>query len=230
MDYAVKVILSEFGGEMDGYTALLMARLMNLCVKSNPVSLLPVIVEADEEMKVFEEVADVCVPDEEHLDVYPKSEEYLFSVCKGVMDVHPEFKMSQETYKHGDEDIRYLRFTMPPVNSDRRDVLNQGVDTFYEEAKKQLRETKAKHLVRLTEKLQKLSKEDADQARTQFDDNYKASTEMAEDLVNDKKKEIEDAYQRYLEQEAVQKQETEDKLAAEGEDMKSKLKLPVGDE
>ena len=230
MDFAVKAVLSQFEGEMDAYYALLMMRLMNLCVKANPVSLLPVVVEADEQEKVFEEVADVSVPDEDHLDVYPKLDEFIFNICKGVMEVHPEFDMSQETYRHGDEDIRYLRFTMPAVNSDRRDVLNQGVDAFYEEAKKQFKETKAKYLIRLTEKVQKVSKEDADQAQDRFDNNYKTITDMAEDLINDKKKEIEEAYQRYLEKEAVREQEAQEQLAAEGEDMKSKLKLPFGDE
>lgn len=226
MDFVVKTIISEYSAELEGYHALLLARLMNLCVKANPYSLLPVVVEVDEQQRVFEEVADVSIPDDDHLDVYPKLEENLFIIGKGVLEVHPEFKMSEESFKHGDDDIRYLRFTMPKVDKDRRDVLTQGVDVFYKETKSQLDQTKVKYEPRLAEKLTKLSPQEADEAKQKFNGTYDAVVKMTDDLVNDKNQEIEEAYQRYLQQKDAADKTMQEQQAAQGDDVKNKLTFP----
>ena len=74
MDYSVKMLLSEYSSVLEGYSGLLMVRLMNLCVKSNPVALIPVVIEHPRGDMPIEEVADASVPDEEHIDVFPKVE------------------------------------------------------------------------------------------------------------------------------------------------------------
>jgi len=227
MDYSVKMLHAEYSSVLEGYGGLLMVRLMNLCVKSNPVSLIPVVIEHPRGDLHIEDVADASVPDDDHIDVYPKLEDDIFLIGKGIMEAHPEFQMSQETIKNGDEEMKYLRFTMPKVDKNRRDVLLQAVDAFYEQCKQQLQKTKIDYQSKLSEKLPNLSKEDADQAKEDFDNTYKANTDTAKQTVEDKKKEIEDAYQRYLKnQEAAGKAAQEQKAAA-GEDVKSQFKMPT---
>ncbi len=227
MDYSVKMLLSEYSSVLEGYSGLLMLRLMNLCVKSNPVSLLPVVIEHPSGDLPIEDVADVSIPDDDHIDVYPKLEDDIFLIGKSILQTHPEFQMSQETMKNGDDEMHYLRFKMPEVDKNRRDVLTQAVDAFYEECKQQLNQTKVKFQPQLTEKCARLSKEDADKAKDDFDNTFKANTDVAKDTVESKKKEIEDAYQRYLQKKATAEQATQEQKAAEGEDVKSQLKMPT---
>ena len=229
MDYQVKQVLTEFSTQLDGYHALLLARLMNLVVKSNPYALLPVVVEADGGERVFEEVADLAIPDDDHLEVYPKLEEHILVIGRGCLEVHPEFKMEEATYKHGNDDVHFLRFTMPKVDKDRRDVLEQGVKVFYDEAKVQVEACKAKYQPRLAEKIVSVPKEDSDKAKEQFDNTYDNILQIMKDLVDDKNKEIEEAYQRYLKEQVSAGQVAQEEEAAQGVDVKSQLIMPTAE-
>ena len=178
------------------------------------------------EEKDFEEVADCAIPDDDHIEAYPKSEEFLFAIGKGVLEVHPEFIMKEKTIKMGGQDMRILSFKMPPVDKDRRDLLNNAVDAFYQETKAQHDETKAKYSVKIADRLSDASKEDADNYKKRFDDAYKNNCDIAQQTVDDKKKEIEEAYQRYLQNKATAEKAAKEQQAAEGEDVKSKLTFP----
>ena len=223
MDYSVKMLHAEYSSVLEGYSGLLMVRLMNLCVKSNPVALIPVVIEHPRGDLPIEDVADASVPDDDHIDVYPKLEDDIFLIGKGIMEAHPEFQMSQETIKNGDEEMKYLRFTMPKVDKNRHDVLLQAVDAFYEECKQQLRKTQIDYQSKLSEKIPHLSKEDADQAKEDFDNTYKANTDTAKQTVEDKKKEIEEAYQRYQQQKDAADKTKQEQQAAQGDNVKNKL-------
>lgn len=226
MVYPAEKVLNEFEKVLDGYTGLLTCRLLNLCVKAHPIALIPVRVELWGEEKDFEEVADCAIPDDDHIEAYPKSEEFLFAIGKGVLEVHPEFIMKEKTVKMGGQDMRILSFKMPPVDKDRRDLLNNAVDAFYQETKAQHDETKAKYSVKIADRLSDASKEDADNYKKRFDDAYQNNCDIAKQTVDDKKKEIEEAYQRYLQNKATAEKAEQEQQAAEGEDVKSKLTFP----
>ncbi len=230
MVLAAEKVQNEFERVMDGYTGLLTCRLLNLCVKAHPVALIPVQVELFGDIKNFEEVADCAIPDDDHLDAYPKSEDFITLIAKGVLEVHPEFIMSEKTTKGADHDVRYLSFKMPVVDKNRRDVLNDAVDVFYQEAKGQFDTTKGKYSVLLSEKLTQEPEEEVNGYKKRFDDSYANSCDVAKQLVDDKKKEIEEAYQRYLQGKAASEQAVQEQQAAEGEDAKSQFKLPFADE
>ena len=134
--------------------------------------------------------------------------------------------MKEKTVKMGDQDMRILSFKVPPVDKDRRDILNNGVDVFYQETKAQYDETKAKYSAKIAERLSDASKEDADNYKKRFDDAYKNNCDIAQQTVDDKKKEIEEAYQRYLQNKATAEKAAKEQQAAEGEDVKSKLTFP----
>ena len=230
MNYSIRLLKEEYSSVLEGYGGLLMVRLMNLCVKSNPVSLLPVVIEHEERTMAIEELADVSVPDEDHLWVIPKDDEFFVPVAKGVQETHPEFKMSREVLKNNNDEQPYLCFTMPEVNKDRYDALNQAVDAFYEDAKKNFEESRIKYNQQLAEKLPTMSAEDADKAKDDFDKTYKTNVDAAKTTVDDKKKEIADAYQRYLQKKATSDQGSKEQAAAAGEDVKSKLQMPSANE
>ena len=208
MVYPAEKVLNEYEKVLDGYTGLLTCRLLNLCVKAHPIALIPVLVELWGEEKLFEEVADCAIPDDDHIEAYPKNEEFIFAIGKGVLEVHPEFIMKEKTVKMGDQDMRILSFKVPPVDKDRRDILNNGVDVFYQETKAQYDETKAKYSAKIAERLSK------------------NNCDIAQQTVDDKKKEIEEAYQRYLQNKATAEKAAMEQQAAEGEDVKSKLTFP----
>ena len=228
MIYPAEKVLNEYQKVLDGYTGLLTCRLLNLCVKSHPIALIPVIVELWGEDKTIEEVADVGIPDEDHITVFPKNPEFMFAIGKGVLEVHPEFQMEEKNMEINGNDVHYLSFKMPEVDKNRRDVLNSGVDAFYEEAKGQFETTRVKYSDMLMDKLtdDKTGK-DSDDYKNRFDDYFKNNSNVAEQTVNDKKKEIEEAYQRYLQKKDAATQAVQEQQAAEGEDVKSQFKMPT---
>lgn len=228
MIYPAEKVLNEYERVLDGYTGLLTCRLLNLCVKAHPIAMIPVIVELWGDDKNIEEVADVGVPDDDHITVYPKSQEFLFAIGKGVLEVHPEFQMEEKTMKSGNNDVRYLSFKMPEIDKNRRDILNSAVDAFYGEAKGQYETTRAKYSEKLIDTLKDdKTGEDSDNYKKRFEDDFKNSSNVAEQTVNDKKKEIEEAYQRYLQKKASAEQATQEQQAAEGKDVKSQFKIPT---
>lgn len=228
MIYPAEKVLNEYKKMLDGYTGLLTCRLLNLCIKSHPVAMIPVTVELWGEDKAIEEVADVGIPDDDHITVFPKSQEFIFAIGKGVLEVHPEFQMEEKTMKVGNDDIHYLSFKMPKVDKNRRDILNTAVDTFYEETKAQYEKTRVTYSGKLLEKLKDdQSGNESDNYKKLFENEYKNNCEIAEQTINDKKKEIEEAYQRYLQNKASADQSAQEQKAAEGEDIKSQFKMPV---
>ena len=86
MDYSVKLLNAEYSSLLEGYSGLFIVRLANLCVKSNPISLIPVIVDHPLGEKNIEEVADASVPDDDHIIVMTPYIRELIEA--GVKDVY----------------------------------------------------------------------------------------------------------------------------------------------
>ena len=136
MKKKIQQLLGEAKGKMNGYVALLAFRYSNLCVKADAMSLLPVTVKVDGEELNIESVADVGSPKEDVLAVVPKDPVYLYEIGKGVMEAHPEFKMDiLQNEKSDDEEDKSLTFTMPEVDKNRRDILNNGVEGLFNQCK-----------------------------------------------------------------------------------------------
>ena len=125
------------------------------------------------------------------------------------------------------KELRFLRLTVPEVNKDRRDALNNGVSVYYDESKIQIDRTKATYVPRMEREVNAQPKEEADEARNQFDKTYDDAIKLAEHTIDEKKKEIEAAYQRYLKKKAQQEQQRQEQAAAEGENVKNQMRLPI---
>ena len=225
MKLELEMTLTEFDHVLSGYTALLNLRLMNLCVKAEAAALLAVEVPFKGEKKRIEDVAKVAIPTDEYMEIYPLHEDLIQPIIQSVLEVHPEFKPSRESVhiEEQDKDYRFVRFTMPEVDANRRDLLNSGVDACVSITKAQLDASKQRYMLRLTPDMQGLSDEETDEVKKQFDKYYDMNMELTNTSSDEKKKEIEDGYQRYLTKQQEKEQATQEQSAAEGEDAKKIL-------
>ena len=199
MNLLVLAEIKDAHAKMAGYTALLNYRYSNLCVKAEPASLLPVSVKSDLGIDNLEEVAAISSPDEYQLAVYPKHQQFLEPIIKGIFDVHPEFKMEMKVLESsGDEKIEYPLYTMPEVDKNRRDALNTAADSFYEEAKLRIDKVYTDFQLRLLDIAQKAKKEDIDEVKEELDKGYNEQKEAIAKIKEEKENEINEAYQRYL--------------------------------
>ena len=193
--------ISEFQKKLNGYNMLFNYRMSNLCVKVEPTALMPVTVILANAEYNLEEVADIIKVDDFSIDVYPKNQNNLQQVIDGIFDVHPEFKMELKTDKaetEGGEDKHHAFYTMPEVNKDRRDLLNDLTKTFHKECQVNLDATYAQLQERVIEAYTKMPPTEADEARQGFENVFNKAKEMCDKLLQLKLNEIEEGYQRYL--------------------------------
>lgn len=184
---------------MSGYVGLLNFRYLNLCVKAEIASLLPVIVFIDGQEANIEEVANVNMPNEYQLGVFPKDPSQLSDIIEAIYEAHPEFKMEKKsTGDTEDESSQFVLYTMPEVDKDRHDLLMDAVKSLYDECRARLKTIYSEYQAKFAELLVKVSPQEAEEAKKALDDLNDKCHEMVVDLLNKKQDEIEEAYQRYL--------------------------------
>lgn len=229
MKLEVQMQLKEYDSVLSGYTFLLAFRLMNLCVKAEPASLLPVVVLFNGNEKKIEEVANVGIKADDQLDVYPFHEDLIIPIGKAILDAHPEFKQSLETAKipKHEKELKFIRLTMPEVDDARRKVLLEGVDTFHDATKGQFDVAKTKYNIRIEKELYNATKDEIEEAKNRFDELYDQYSKSVDKTVGDKKNEIEEAYKLWQQKKLEKQKEMQEKMAAAGEGVKSKMKLPT---
>jgi ribosome recycling factor len=191
----------DFAKKLKGYNMLFNYRMSNLCVKAEPTALMPVTVFVAGTEYNLEEVANILKPDDFSFDVYPKNQNNLQDIISGIFDVHPEFKMELKTDKaenEGGADTQHVFYTMPPVDKDRRKLLNETTKTFHKECKVNLDITYAELQARLVEPYTQMSPQDVDEARKGFKKVYDKAREECDKMLQLKLNEIEEGYQRYL--------------------------------
>ena len=143
------------------------------------------------------------------------------------MAVHPEFKQKEEsknveiTDKDGNNrevETHYLRVTMPEVDDDRYDVLKQAANAMYEECKVQMESAKTQVEGQIAILAVDEKPEDMDKVKNAIKELNKTWTEKRDQLHEDKLKEIEDAHNKYLQEQAetAQKQKEEQLAAGDG--------------
>ena len=106
--------------------------------------------------------------------------------------------ISEDESKPDMQDVHYIQVTMPEVDDNRYDVLKNGVNAFYEENKAQMEAVSAKYDAKLATLLDGESDEDVKKVREARDKQTKSSYEQRDKIYNDKLKEIEDAHQKWL--------------------------------
>ena len=193
--------LTDFAKKLKGYNMLFNYRMTNLCVKAEPTALMPVTVVLTDAEYNLEEVANVLKPDDFSFDVYPKNANNLQEIIAGIFDVHPEFKMELKTDKaehEGGEDKQHVLYTMPPVDKNRRKLLNEAAKTFHKECVINLDVAYAELQARLVEPYLTMAPLEIDEARKAFKKAYDIAKGQCDKMLEQKQNEIEEGYQRYL--------------------------------
>ena len=156
--------IDDANSKFSAYYGLLDYRYKNLCAKADGASLMPVTVIADGFECNIEDVAMVAKPNDYQLAVIPTEERYLRDLIEGIFEAHPEFKMKimvkdkdgvrelDESETESTEDgEKFLLYTMPDMDKDRRDLLRQGVNGLYEECNTKVKLVNADAIRRMEE-------------------------------------------------------------------------------
>ena len=233
MKRSVANLIKECDSRMNGYSMLLNYKYMNLCVKAEAASLLSVTVEYDGEHMDIEQVADVTIaPDDFHFQAYPKEPGLILVIAKAIKKAHPEFGVDIKNMEEAgnteqaDDADRYILITMPEVNDDRHDLLVNAVKTLYDECKVKLDLNFQDYSVKLVTFMAGSDAKEVDEAKDilgQVNDSY---ADMIKGFREEKEKEIEDAYQKYLVERNQREQQEHEQAAAHGVDKGRSLKLP----
>lgn len=191
--------------KLKGYVAMMNFRYINLCIKADPVSLIPVKVNVEGTEKNLEQVAMTAKKDDYRFWIVPKYDEDKDSICKGIAKVHPEFKQKEDTLKiegiseDGEAyDVHYIELTMPDVDDNRYNALKDAVDVVYQECKTLMEAAVSKAKAEIAFLSVGETKEDIDGINKAVD-NLNEKCEKQRDKLRDKKlQDIEDAYKKWL--------------------------------
>ena len=235
MRKSIETLIDEMKTKMSGYAVLLQYRYMNLCVKAEPAALLSIsIIDEEGEESDLESVASACLANDYQFEIYPHESKMVFAISKGIKEAHPEFNIDVMTEEGGndsdEEENKYILCTMPEVNKDRHDTLLDGVNTLYDQCKGKLDTNHTVYKSRLTAKLLGGSEEETKEAEDKLEEVYNKHDEICLQFKSDKIKEIEEAYQRYLTEQANKQAEADEKAAARGENAGQAFNINQEDE
>ena len=171
--------------KMSAYVSLLSYRYMNLCVN----------VYLGDQVYNIEDVANVYSPDEFQFSVYPKNENNQQDIIQGIYEAHPEFKMELKTSGGGS----YILYTMPEVDENRHDFLQNAIKGLHEECCGRLEAIRVDFKERMMEDLTKIgvSKAEIDEALKALDDLHERTQKMADQQLEQKQAEIDEALAHY---------------------------------
>ncbi len=233
--------LGELESKLSGYVALLQFRYSNLCVEADPASLMPVSIEVDGVNYDIENVADVALTREDQMQVYPKDPGLLFSIGKAIAEYHPEFKQEiveekdEEDSKNGsssaseeeDEDAnKSILLTMPEVNKDRRDVLMDGVKVLYEQLKTTMDTNIQYYTQQVVTDLAGAPVSEINEAKEGVKDIKEQHYDLAKTYRENKEKQIEEAYNSYLEKKTGKEKSRQEHEAATNKQATLSFKMP----
>ena len=196
----------KLGEALSTLNAQFAYRLMNLCVKAEPVSLLSIEANIEGEFQKLEDCAQIGKEDDYSFQIVPNYDDDLPTLAQAVFRQHPEFKqefkklqvdISEDPNNPDVHDVYYLQLTMPEVDDDRYDVLKNGVKAIYEENKAQMEAVSAKFDAKLATLLDGESDEDIKKVKEARDKQTKMWYEQRDLLYNEKIKEIEEAHDKW---------------------------------
>ena len=202
-------IIKEFdmlGDALSTLNAQFSYRLMNLCVKAEPVSLLSIEANIEGEFQKLEDCAQIGKEDDYSFQIVPNYDDDLPTLAQAVFREHPEFKqefkklqvdISEDPNNPDVHDVYYLQLTMPEVDDERYDVLKNGVKAYYEENKAQMEAVSAKYDAKLAKLLDGESDDDIKKVKQARDKQTETWYEHRDRTYNDKLKEIEEAHEKW---------------------------------
>lgn len=206
--------LTRLSEQQQGYVAGMTFRYMNLCVKAEVASLLPIQVVVEGKENHIEDVAFVGQKEEDEYSLYifPRFDDDMYAIAQGIKMRHPEFKQEIETRKvdpgdGSEHEVKYLRVIMPEVDDNRHDALKQAVDTFYQKCKGEMEEAQMNAKAQMAVLGADESPLIMDEVKKNMDEINDTWNKQREKLHEDKVKEIEDAYADWMAGQTAKKEE-----------------------
>lgn len=228
MRKAVFDLLNEAQKKMSGFAVYMNYQFIHFSVQAEPAALLSVEVEVNNERMNLEDVADIILPEETQFGIIPKSQSYLFPICKAIGMVHPEYKIEQKSMNEEDEtapnaedqsademdDEKYILCTMPEMNKERRDAGMDYVKTIYEKTLTKLDTVNTVYGVKIGKALTQPKANEADEAKEELKKMHDEHLEICKSYREEKENQIETAYQDYLKRQQEKESAEREKEAA----------------
>jgi ribosome recycling factor len=207
--------LNELYTKLSNLSGVFGYQLQNLCVKAEPVALLTIEVNVEGENQKLEDCTTVAKNDDYSFTIVPHYEDDIPALEQGIFKAHPEFKLKKMTMTVDSIDLKgnpkevevpYILATMPDVTDERYNILNEGVKLLYENCKAKMEAAILKSDAKLAELLVGESKDTVDEVTDAIDMIKKEWNDKREQTRDEKLKEIEDAYQKWLAKFGLKKQ------------------------
>jgi ribosome recycling factor len=207
--------LNELYTKLSNLSGVFGYQLQNLCVKAEPVALLTIEVNVEGENQKLEDCTTVAKKDDYSFTIVPHYEDDIPALEQGIFKAHPEFKLKKMTMTVDSIDLKgnpkevevpYILATMPDVTDERYNILNEGVKLLYENCKAKMEAAILKSDAKLAGLLVGESKDTVDEVTDAIDMIKKEWNDKREQTRDDKLKEIEDAYQKWLAKFGLKKQ------------------------
>lgn len=230
--------LGQLSEQLKAYVGALNYRYLNLCVKAEEASLLPIQVPIEGEPKNLEDVAYAGKRNGDDYSIYviPKIQDDMRDIADAVRSYHPEF--IQEIQKErvdpqdgsGEQEVQLLRLKMPEVNDDRYDVLKQGANTFYDMCKADMEKARMEADMQFAALGIDEKPEDMDNLKKGVDETCDRWTKKRDQLHDEKLKEIEDAHNDWLANKQAADQKKQEDEAAKNQNAGSSMRMNSEDE
>ena len=203
-------IIKEFdmlGDALSTLNAQFAYRLMNLCVKAEPVSLLSIEAMIEGEPQKLEECSQIGQEDDYSFQIFPNYDGDIPALAQAIFMEHPEFKQEMKTMqvdisteedKSDMQDVHYIQVTMPEVDDDRYDVLKNGVKAIYEENKAQMEAVSAKYDAKLATLLDGETDEDVKKVKKAREKQTETWYDQRDRVYHAKLQEIEEGHMKWL--------------------------------
>jgi hypothetical protein len=202
--------IAELKDKLNAYVTMLSYRFSNLCVKAELGALMPVTVITEEEHNL-EDVAKIAIPEENQFEIYPNLNHYTQQIIDGIFEVHPEFKleMKQDEGSNAPQ-ATHLLYTMPEVDKDRRKLLTDMADVCHKECLANIEETCVHYADLFADVYDRMNLEEVQELKdvlSYIRNDYK---KKADDKYMDKIDEIDEAYDRFVDEKEARDAETFD--------------------
>lgn len=207
MKRAIFTEYDQYGEDLSGHCTRFAYRLMNLCVKAEEVSLLPVEVLIEGNLQKLEECSQIAKKDEYSFMIVPNFEDDMPAIAQGILFEHPEFKQSFHTLtidsvdeegKPASSDVAYLLLTMPKVDNDRYKVLKDTAKVLYDECKAAMELSSTKADAKLAPLMANETEENVKKYKKVRDKIEADWNDHREKVYHDKLQEIEDAHNMWM--------------------------------
>ena len=197
----------ELSNKLSNLSGVFSYQLKNLCVKADPVSLLTIEVTIDGENQKLEDCTSIAQNDDYSFAIVPHYEDDMPALAQGIFKAHPEFKQKPMSMMVDSKDMKgnpkevevpYILATMPEVDDERYDILNEGVKLCYDNCKAKMDAAILKSDTKMAELLAGESEDTINDVTDTFDMLKKEWNDKRDQTRDEKLQEIEEAYKKWI--------------------------------